>query len=67
MCGQYSYTSKQHNFSYTLNSCPAGYMDAEEWCASEGGHLTSYHSRDEQQVSGTGWGGVSSSGHLRRK
>jgi hypothetical protein len=36
------------NNTYLLNIAPLNFIDAEESCRQSGGHLTSYHSEEEQ-------------------
>lgn len=45
---QARYTSPVNNNSYLLNTKPMNFSNAQAWCNSQGGHLTSYTTQAEQ-------------------
>ena len=44
----YTFTSDVTNNTYILNTAPAKFTDAEDFCTDQGGHLVSYGSMAEQ-------------------
>lgn len=68
--GNASYTSPVTNGTYMLSSRLLNALDAEHECRLVGGHLTSYHSAEEQQdveryfmSEGAGLSSMGASGH----